>query len=81
MEGLRNATWRKSTKSGNTGNCLEACVTGSGGVLVRDTADRERGALAFPAKAWQGFTNSLKHPVRPVLQVGHLSAQMLSSCW
>jgi hypothetical protein len=60
MEGLRNTAWRKSTKSGNSGNCLEACVAESGGVLVRDTTDRERGALTFPVEAWQGFTSSLK---------------------
>jgi hypothetical protein len=62
MEGLRIAAWRKSTKSGNSGNCLEACVAESGGVLVRDTRDRERGALAFPVEAWQGFTSALKQP-------------------
>jgi hypothetical protein len=59
MEGLGNTTWRKSTRSGNTGNCLEAAAA-DGGVVVRDTKDRDRGALAFSSDAWQRFTNSLK---------------------
>jgi hypothetical protein len=59
MEGVGNGTWRKSTKSGNTGNCLEAGVS-NGGVVVRDTKDREKGTLAFTSDAWQQFTNSLK---------------------
>jgi hypothetical protein len=54
-----NTTWRKSTKSGNTGNCLEAGVA-DGGVVVRDTKDREQGTLAFTSDAWQRFTSSLK---------------------
>jgi hypothetical protein len=59
MECLGNSTWRKSSKSGNTGNCLEAAVTDRA-VVVRDTMDRERETLAFPPAAWQRFTNSLK---------------------
>jgi hypothetical protein len=59
MERLGNSTWRKSSKSGNTGNCLEAGID-EGGVVVRDTVDRERGTLAFTSAAWQRFTTSLK---------------------
>jgi hypothetical protein len=59
MEGIGNSTWRKSTKSGNTGNCLEAGIA-DGDVVVRDTKDRERGTLAFSSDAWQQFTDSLK---------------------
>lgn len=60
MEGIRDTTWRTSTKSGNTGNCLEAGIAESGGVLVRDSKDRGRGTLAFTPDAWERFTNSLK---------------------
>lgn len=70
MDDIRDTTWRTSTKSGNTGNCLEAGITGYGGVLVRDTKDRENRTLAFTRGAWQLFTNSLKHPVR---QTSHKS--------
>ena len=52
--------WRKSSYSGaNGGNCVE---TASGGavVLVRDTANRDGGTLAFEAEAWQAFVTSLR---------------------
>jgi hypothetical protein len=54
------AAWRKSSYSGTNGDCVEvdgaACA-----VLVRDTKDRDSGALAFTADAWAAFTASLKH--------------------
>jgi hypothetical protein len=47
--------WRKSSRSVAAGNCVEA-GNGPAVVLVRDTADRGGGALAFPARAWAEFT-------------------------
>jgi hypothetical protein len=53
--------WRKSTYSGaNGGDCVE--VASAGGVMVRDTRDRDGAVLAVPAEAWQKFTASLKYP-------------------
>jgi hypothetical protein len=52
--------WRKSSYSSNGG---EACVETAGGgavVLVRDTANRDGGTLAFSAEAWQAFVTSLR---------------------
>jgi len=52
--------WRKSSYSGaNGGSCVET-ASGDGLVLVRDTTDRAGGTLAFTAKAWQAFANSLR---------------------
>lgn len=52
--------WRKSTYSNaNGGDCVEAASAG-GAVLVRDTANRDGGTLAFSADAWAAFTGSLK---------------------
>jgi hypothetical protein len=52
--------WRKSSYSDGTGgNCLET-ASGNGLVMVRDTANREGGTLAFTAQAWQAFRDSLK---------------------
>ncbi len=50
-------------KSSYSGDCVET-ASGNGAILVRDTTSRERGALAFPASAWQAFTGSLKQAVR-----------------
>jgi hypothetical protein len=54
------AAWRKSSYSGTNGDCVE--VDGAArAVLVRDTKDRDGGALGFSADAWTAFTTSLKH--------------------
>jgi uncharacterized protein DUF397 len=52
-------TWRKSSYSSNGGaTCVE--VAADGAVMVRDTTNRDGGALAFSAGAWQSFTASLR---------------------
>ena len=53
------ASWRKSTYStGDGGQCVE--VASDGRVLVRDTTDREGGALAFGNAAWQRFLGTIR---------------------
>jgi hypothetical protein len=54
------AAWRKASYSGNGSNCVEAGVAEAGRVLVRDTTDREGGALSFTAAAWHAFAAELK---------------------
>ena len=52
--------WRKSSYSGdNGGDCVET-ASSDGMILVRDTADRDGGGLAFTAGAWQEFTLRLR---------------------
>jgi hypothetical protein len=52
--------WRKSTYSdANGGQCVETADS-HGQVLVRDTANRDGGALAFTVGAWRRFTGTLK---------------------
>ena len=51
--------WRKSSYSGQDGNCVEAC-NGAGLVLVRDTRYREGPVLQVTAAAWRQFATSLK---------------------
>lgn len=58
MDGVE-PTWRKSTKSGNSGNCVEVADAASV-VVVRDTKDRSGGTLAFTADAWRAFTDALR---------------------
>jgi hypothetical protein len=58
MDGVE-PTWRKSTRSGNSGNCVEV-ADAARVILVRDTTNRGGGTLAFTAEAWQGFISSLR---------------------
>jgi hypothetical protein len=52
--------WRKSTYSDSGGeNCVETAGD-SGVVLVRDTANRDGGALAFGPGAWATFLTSIR---------------------
>jgi hypothetical protein len=51
--------WRKSSYSDSTGgSCVE--VSAPGAILVRDTTDRTGPALAFRAKTWQDFLDTLR---------------------
>ncbi|GAA4888875.1 DUF397 domain-containing protein [Streptomonospora salina] len=53
-------TWRKSSYSNDTGgNCVEVADTAYG-AAVRDTQNRDRGHLAFPASEWSSFLKDLK---------------------
>lgn len=51
--------WRKSSYSGNGGNCVET-ASGAGTVAVRDTTDRDGGTLNFTAQAWGAFLATLR---------------------
>lgn len=52
--------WRKSSYSGNGGEACVETASGNGAVLVRDTADRDGGTLAFTSGAWQAFLTTLR---------------------
>lgn len=49
-----DATWRTSSYSGDTGNCVQVAVTAPA-VGVRDSKRPRAGILAFPAPAWTRF--------------------------
>jgi hypothetical protein len=52
--------WRKSSYSdGNGGACVET-ASRDGVIMVRDTTNREGGALAFTASAWQAFLETVR---------------------
>jgi hypothetical protein len=54
-----NSEWRKSTYSNtNGGACVE--VAANGGVLVRDTVNREGFTLPVSTAAWAAFTSGIK---------------------
>ena len=49
-----NLTWRKSSRSGAAGHCVEVANVPSA-VLVRDSKDIDGPVLAFGAPDWAGF--------------------------
>ncbi|WP_439678028.1 DUF397 domain-containing protein [Embleya sp. MST-111070] len=53
------AVWRKSTYSGNQGNCVEV-AGGCAVVPVRDSKDPSVGHLTVPATAWEALTAALR---------------------
>lgn len=54
------ADWRKSSYSGQDGNCVEvASGQPASTVLVRDTQDRDGCTLQVPPAAWHRFTRSI----------------------
>ncbi len=58
---LDGAFWHKSTYSGVDNACVERGRLVSGRQAVRDTKDRDRGALLFDADAWQSFVDAVRN--------------------
>ncbi|NJC68176.1 DUF397 domain-containing protein [Planosporangium thailandense] len=52
-------TWRKSTRSGNQGQCVEVRTLG-GRVEVRDSKDPDGPVLAFTSGEWAAFLDGAK---------------------
>jgi hypothetical protein len=50
--------WRTSSYSSNGGDCVEVALT-LGGVLVRDSKDRDGPVLTVPAPTWHAFLAAL----------------------
>lgn len=61
MHNLRGAQWRKSTRSGNQGNCVEVAGNLPGIVAVRDSKNPDGGALVLSQDAWTAFVDAVKN--------------------
>ncbi|MFI2712935.1 DUF397 domain-containing protein [Micromonospora sp. NPDC018662] len=48
-------TWRKSTRSNGSGDCVEVAGHLSGRVGVRDSKDASGPVLLFDGQAWRSF--------------------------
>lgn len=55
-----SATWRKSSYSSGANNCVEVADTPDFSA-VRDTQNRELGALTYGPAEWRAFLDTAKH--------------------
>lgn len=52
---LDGAEWRKSTASGDNGQCVEVATNLPGIIAVRDSKNREGSVLVFTQGEWRAF--------------------------
>jgi len=55
MDDLKNAVWRKSSYSGNGGNCVEVADLPGGRAAVRDSKHPDGPVLSFTRAEWEAF--------------------------
>jgi hypothetical protein len=60
MIDLSNTTWRKSSRSGGNGACVELTYAGEH-AATRDSKNPTGPVLIFPAAHWQAFLRDRKH--------------------
>jgi hypothetical protein len=56
---MNDRPWRKSSYSGQQGNCVEVKIID--GIAVRDSKDPAGPELEFTSRAWAAFVAGIKH--------------------
>ncbi len=56
---LTTVTWRKSTFTGNTGQCVEVAELPSGAIAIRDSKSPHREPLRFTSQEWAAFLSGV----------------------
>lgn len=59
-EDLDRAAWRKATRSGDNGNCLEVAPLSGGRVGIRDTEAPDQAPYIVSASVWAAFLDGAK---------------------
>ena len=57
---MKELVWRKSSKSGNDGACVEVANLPNGGRAVRDSKDPSGPVLTFTRREWEAFVGGAK---------------------
>jgi predicted secreted Zn-dependent protease len=57
---LSHATWRKSTYSGQNGNCVEVASNLPDMIAIRDSKQPSASALLVASEAWQTFIEGVR---------------------
>ena len=60
MNDKSSREWRKSSHSGNSGNCVEVCANHADTVAVRDSKNVPGPELAVSSGAWSEFVQAIK---------------------
>jgi hypothetical protein len=58
---LQDAFWRKSSKSGAMGNCVEVAALDTGEFAVRNSRHPSGPALVFTRAEWLAFLGGVEH--------------------
>ena len=56
---IHEAVWKKSSRSGSQGNCVEVATNLPGLVAVRDSKHQEGPTLIFTPDDWKAFLTQL----------------------
>lgn len=56
---LTAATWRKSSFTGNNGQCVEIAQLPAGAIAIRDSKNPHREPLRFTSAEWSAFLNGV----------------------